>query len=397
MTIEVVPKSWSYVKRRWQTDNGIQVSDSGSVNDRFIDEKPLLPTKNAWDSTGWRKPSAWWHYGQSGDVETTGLFVDVKALGGLSCTGSGNVNCAGSWKASFPPVDQSMIDAAVTKALLKLKDSDVNWAQNLGERKQTASLVFDSCVRLARMGRDARNAFRSQRDFEKFFLKDFSGNPVKTLANYWLELQYGWKPLLSDVHSAVTNLMGKNNDRGRIHVTAGSQDRFYESREIPDSTLGINVFIERVLKGVTNVKVRLDYEQDDNPTLRTLAQTGLANPIDLAWELLPFSFVVDWFIPIGDYFNCLDATLGWQFLGGTQSIMQRMNVRAGAARSIDPAFFGPVFTTGKKGSYFNMSRSVYSSSPLPERPHFSDKSSSMHVANGIALLASVFLDGSKVR
>ena len=116
MTIEVVPKSWSYVKRRWQTDNGIQVSDSGSVNDRFIDEKPLLPTKNAWDSTGWRKPSAWWHYGQSGDVETTGLFVDVKALGGLSCIGSGNVNCAGSWKASFPPVDQSMIDAAVTKA-----------------------------------------------------------------------------------------------------------------------------------------------------------------------------------------------------------------------------------------------------------------------------------------
>ena len=30
---------------------------------------------------------------------------------------------------------------------------------------------------------------------------------------------------------------------------------------------------------------------------------SLDNPAVLAWEALPYSFVVDWFIPIGDYLN----------------------------------------------------------------------------------------------
>jgi hypothetical protein len=34
-----------------------------------------------------------------------------------------------------------------------------------------------------------------------------------------------------------------------------------------------------------------------------LAQTGFTNPANVIWELVPFSFVVDWFIRIGDYLN----------------------------------------------------------------------------------------------
>jgi hypothetical protein len=28
---------------------------------------------------------------------------------------------------------------------------------------------------------------------------------------------------------------------------------------------------------------------------------GLVNPLEIAWEVVPYSFVVDWFLPVGSY------------------------------------------------------------------------------------------------
>jgi len=47
------------------------------------------------------------------------------------------------------------------------------------------------------------------------------------------------------------------------------------------------------------------YVQTDVPAHRI----SLGNPMELAWELIPFSFVVDWFLPIGNWISALDATL----------------------------------------------------------------------------------------
>jgi hypothetical protein len=34
---------------------------------------------------------------------------------------------------------------------------------------------------------------------------------------------------------------------------------------------------------------------------------GLTDPLSVAWELIPYSFVVDWFVPIGTYLDNLNA------------------------------------------------------------------------------------------
>jgi hypothetical protein len=47
-----------------------------------------------------------------------------------------------------------------------------------------------------------------------------------------------------------------------------------------------------------------------NPSLAQLNGTGLLNPALLYWELMPYSFVVDWFIPVGDVLASLTAGLG---------------------------------------------------------------------------------------
>lgn len=53
------------------------------------------------------------------------------------------------------------------------------------------------------------------------------------------------------------------------------------------------------------------------------ANTGISNPALLAWELLPWSFVIDWFIPVGDYLESLSAFDGFTFSGGSQVLVTR--------------------------------------------------------------------------
>jgi len=57
-----------------------------------------------------------------------------------------------------------------------------------------------------------------------------------------------------------------------------------------------------------------------------LAQTGFTNPLNLGWELLPFSFVVDWFVGIGPYLEARSAWDGLTFVDGSQTTFTRQIV-----------------------------------------------------------------------
>jgi len=55
----------------------------------------------------------------------------------------------------------------------------------------------------------------------------------------------------------------------------------------------------------------------DNPTLARLNSLGLINPLTVAWERMPWSFVVDWFIPVSTFLQALSATIGLDFFTGS--------------------------------------------------------------------------------
>ena len=113
------------------------------------------------------------------------------------------------------------------------------------------------------------------------------------------------------------------------------------------------------------------YYYMDNPLLVSLSSLGLTNPVDLVWEELKFSFVVDWFLPIGNWLQTWDAGLGWRFKSGT-----RTDYGSAIGRwyyiynNVDPGWhiLGPT----SLGSFrsFNVSRIVYTSQPGVGLPHF---------------------------
>jgi hypothetical protein len=117
-----------------------------------------------------------------------------------------------------------------------------------------------------------------------------------------LEVNFGWVPLLRDIFNAVDVLQSdfpSGSERGR-----GSY--LYEFRdELTSSGVKNTIITSSNVVCEVGGRVRVI-----NPNLLLANQLGLINPAQVAWELIPFSFLVDWFIPVGGFLGGFTAFQG---------------------------------------------------------------------------------------
>jgi hypothetical protein len=106
-------------------------------------------------------------------------------------------------------------------------------------------------------------------------------------------MQYAWKPLLKDISAGAETLAYYNNAPRTSRFTVSASLKSHASQsDAYAASYGELVSSQRVIVVMT--------EQLSVP--RSL---GLADPYSLPWDLLPWSFVADWFIPIGVYLDNL--------------------------------------------------------------------------------------------
>jgi hypothetical protein len=89
---------------------------------------------------------------------------------------------------------------------------------------------------------------------------------------------------------------------------------------------------------------------------------GLLNPATVAWELVPYSFIADWFVPVGDYLTGLTADCGLVFKGGS--------VTSGTVCHVETEFLSATNVFNWRGASarrqsMNWTRTVFQSTPLP--------------------------------
>lgn len=281
---------------------------------------------------------------------------------------------------------------AVVKALLKLKDEKVNLAVAFAERTETAELLVGTLSGLAKAARSL-----SRGDL-KGVAKGLglTGSPKapkgQTFHEKWLELQYGWRPLYQDVYGAVSALHAADQAEPKRYsatVKGNITDKFHKFGGGTYFNYGYRNYTEE--EGLEGAFVRLDYNLR-NPFLASLSQLGITNPALVVWERVPFSFVVDWFVPVGNYLSAFDATLGWDFRAGSLTRLFRRKWRAGivTAETNNPDI-RPLGAWGEVNvNQLKMQRTIYGSSPLPRIPSLKNPfpHGGMHIANAIALFAS---------
>jgi len=289
---------------------------------------------------------------------------------------------------------------ASNKVLLKMKNTTVNIGVAIGERQQTMDLIGDTFKRMAgavshlHKGNFAAAAAdigiasaprRAGKRYERGFKKD----PRKAAADAWIALQYGWRPLLSDIYGLVEDIA--NQQASPQIYTAKARSRFVEAIAYDKPlypTSDKKFFTRDTVSGekVWEVSYGITYWRRPGAP-QDLPRMGITNPAVVAWELVPWSFVIDWVLPIGSFLETLDATLGIEFLHGYKTVYQKSfamysGLKVGMNGGVDTRGF-------MQGSeeYVDVRRTVLKDFPSPCLPQFKNPLSPMHMYNGIALLA----------
>lgn len=269
----------------------------------------------------------------------------------------------------------------------KLAGSDFNAGVFLGEGKEALSMITNGATRIfkgisaLKKGNLflAANYLAGAKAAKKYTPKSGGLDSIgrKSVSNNWLELQYGWLPLLQDIHGAA-QFLAHNLNFPLQHVVK-------VRRSVPGGSLGPAWGSAKFARtsNVASCQIKAIISE------KSVAQlSGLLDPASVAWELLPYSFVVDWFIPIGNYLQnrALASSLTGQFV-----ISKRWKEEGHGYVAKDPNS-----TTFYLSGDFDCARGTFSrtvsnslSVPFPSFKPLGKVASWRHCANAVALLSQL--------
>jgi len=208
--------------------------------------------------------------------------------------------------------------AAITKALSELSPEQQSFGAALGESPQVVDMFLGTAQKLASAILSAKHGnFKLAAKHLGITRDDIVSGTSP--ANAWLQLQYGWKPLMSDLAGLQKQVHKKFLEGTKIEASGFNKSS--RSRKWKQNGLDYEMVSESSVKVV--LKATIIRER-----LYGINNWGLINPASVAWELVPFSFVVDWVMPVGNTLEALTASAGLAFNGGYKNIRKRHTVTA---------------------------------------------------------------------
>jgi hypothetical protein len=247
----------------------------------------------------------------------------------------GNVSHGVAQATSYVPLKPTNLSMLQAESDRKAKDrffdtaneSKFHLGVTLAEGSKTLQMVADTATRLYESYRSLRKGdinraisslnitnYGNSHHLRKRLVRERARSRDVGLwsAKTWMELQYGWRPAINDVYNAVDafqQIMQYNNDDIRIKGSATSK---YNSAGSDTSTTFSNQS-QVTVRYIASAKVLSNSE-------RSMTALGLNNPELLFWELIPFSFIYDWFQPISQFLENRRALEGLSFNNGCKVV-----------------------------------------------------------------------------
>lgn len=240
--------------------------------------------------------------------------------------------------------------SCLLKAYAKANASDICGGEVMGEFAKTVRMVrrpIQSAFNLTREMLDYKsNMLLQVNKYGKKYLVRKNGKKfhfprpltaAQATANTWLEYRYGWRPLMMDAAEIITQSvqMKKNLVKRTFTSRSSASQTRRASAWTPgnwanNGILNVTVFGTSELSIETLVSAGVRYQIDQQSVSeRTAAMLGLrlSDVLPAAWELTPWSFVVDWFINIGDYIQAVSVPPGVSHIGNWVTVINRTTDR----------------------------------------------------------------------
>lgn len=218
--------------------------------------------------------------------------------------------------APTPTVDaESLMDQALHKAWSRQDLTQVQAlviAAEFGETLKSFQQAFEGFTKLMKSLR---------RSHGLSFIKELSG---KSISEKFMYLRYALRPLIYDVVDTIKTLQMQSKKINSMMTTRGTCSDFVnyvdEGQHVYDKTWTSGVFIwadhQRVSyqrKTEVNIEARSGVLSRIE-AISGLNTWGLDQPIEALWELVPLSFVVDWFLDVADTIGAWTPEFGLKAL-----------------------------------------------------------------------------------
>lgn len=288
-----------------------------------------------------------------------------------------------------PSISSSLVNRALAECLTEVANMRVNVGTMLGEARRTIDMITDTILALVRAYRSFRNGNVALGLSFLGISPRRNGHRGSSPENAWLQYQYGWLPLLSDIYGGVELLqMGFRSQQALFSVERTITQALDPARFVRPASGN-----QLVTSGEASESCKVKLFGCVTADTHILASLGLINPLSLAWELLPFSFVIDWLVPIGTWLESLTATVGVTFAGGFRTDMVSAGVEGELTYLSTVGGSNPLNYHSFEGRFpairmdvMAMKRTTYSTWPWA-LPYWRNPFNTTRIVSAVALLA----------
>lgn len=235
---------------------------------------------------------------------------------------------------------QSLVSREVNAAVAKAQAALYDLLTELGELSSTVDYFIDTLKRFASLKksiakraadivkqRSSRNSRRKPKDGR--LRRAYTQSDA--LASAWLEYRYAIMPLvysLEDIEKAlITRYRGIVREKSRADKALHSEHTDYAYSESLGMTTITTTIIDGILTARGSAVMRFDYNE---------GRVGM-DPLITAWELVPMSFVVDWFIDIGSLISSFSPFAEGQLCQSSYSLKYNFTIETVVTRQFKPS------------------------------------------------------------
>lgn len=310
-------------------------------------KSPSNPTKK--QPSGWRPMTSW----GASDRQPSGHWAGWTGSGSIKLRpeygGDGRYQTVTNPRGSYLGYPDALVTAdlpadrvLLLNSLQKVKDQKVNLGLVIAGARQTFQTIWKDLTvwneaSKAVKRRDSLATFNTLREYanantwkkrakflraKRRFERDqkrYKSAYDKASANFWLALNFCYAQLAQDLKGSVEELdrpVAEPFVHGRSGASVEAKGNWFEGSQPASGSSFFGDVQFRARPSLIRKKyVHLAY-MVDNAELRRMSQLGLTNPLTVAYDIMPWTWVFDWVLPFGKWINSLDATVGLSWLDG---------------------------------------------------------------------------------